>query len=186
MSKFLIKKNRDILSRLSNMKRFNNSIHMHDENVAEHSFYVALYSMEICNILRINGELRSVIIERALIHDVHEIELSDIPHDVKAKNSEILDFCLKFEEDYNNKNFPKIMARQDDLRHELDFIQNVVELADIISVKQYSLQECEFGNRKKFLPILYDTEKRINKIINYLYSVVDAELVKELENNIKE
>ena len=186
MSKFLIKKNRDILSRLSNMKRFNNSIHMHDENVAEHSFYVALYSMEICNILRINGELRSVIIERALIHDVHEIELSDIPHDVKAKNSEILDFCLKFEEDYNNKNFPKIMARQDNLRHELDFIQNVVELADIISVKQYSLQECEFGNRKKFLPILSDTEKRINKIINYLYSVVDAELVKELENNIKE
>lgn len=186
MSKFLIKKNRDILSRLSNMKRFNNSIHMHDENVAEHSFYVALYSMEICNILRINGELRSVIIERALIHDVHEIELSDIPHDVKAKNPEILDFCLKFEEDYNNKNFPKIMARQDNLRHELDFIQNVVELADIISVKQYSLQECEFGNRKKFLPILSDTEKRINKIINYLYSVVDAELVKELENNIKE
>ena len=82
---FLSKNARDILSRMSFMKRFNNEIHIHDENVAEHSFYVSFYSMAICDILgyKHNSPIRIGSIERALIHDIHETILSDIPHNVK-------------------------------------------------------------------------------------------------------
>lgn len=164
MSEFLLKENRDKLQRMSNMIRYNNEVHIHDENVAEHSFYVAVYAMELCDVLKIEGILRGLIIEKALIHDIHEIELSDIPHNVKKASKELEDYCLEFEEKFNRKYFNSLMNSIDDCKL-CTYVDAVVELADVLSVKQYAQQEVMFGNTKKFSPILENANYRINKLI---------------------
>ena len=79
MNNFLSKDGRDMLQRMSNMIRYNNAVHIHNENVAEHSFYVAMYAMCICDFLHTGDKFRAVAMEKALIHDVHDSEISDIP-----------------------------------------------------------------------------------------------------------
>ena len=167
MSEFLLKENRDKLQRMSNMIRFNNEVHIHDENVAEHSFYVAVYAMELCDVLHIKNNLRSLIIEKALIHDIHEIELSDIPHNVKNGSKELMDYCLGFEEKFNKRYFKDLINAIDDCKV-CTYVNAIVELADVLSVKQYAQQEVMFGNTKKFSPILNNANYRIDKLIEVI------------------
>lgn len=171
MSKFLLQENRDKLQRMSNMIRYNNEVHIHNENVAEHSFYVAVYAMEICDILEIYGELRGYIVEKALIHDIHEIELSDIPHNVKKNIDGFEDKCIEFEKDFNLCYFNDLM---NDIRLSENslLIESIVELADVISVKQYAQQELMFGNKKKFAPILDNANLRISMILYNIETLV--------------
>lgn len=165
MSEFLLKENRDKLQRMSNMIRYNNEVHIHNENVAEHSFYVAVYAMEISDILDLSIYYRRLVVEKALIHDIHEIELSDIPHNVKKNIEGFEEKCIDFEYEFNNDYFPNIINRIKGDRYE-ELIESIVELADIISVKQYAQQEVEFGNKKKFAPILENSEIRITNCMS--------------------
>ena len=167
MSEFLLKENRDKLQRMSNMIRYNNEVHVHDENVAEHSFYVAVYAMELCDVLHIKPELRNLIVEKALIHDIHEIELSDIPHNVKKASKELEDYCMAFEDKFNRRYFKNLIESIDDCKL-CTYVDAIVELADVLSVKQYAQQEVMFGNVKKFSPILENANYRIDKLIEVI------------------
>ena len=187
MSKsFLEKSERDKLQRMSNMIRYNNAVHIHNENVAEHSFYVAMYAMCICDFLHTGDSFRSVVIEKALIHDVHEIEISDIPHNVKHFMEGLDEQCVRFENEYNVSHFPNLMAEYDKFssvqKHIIDL---VVELADIISVRQYSQQEVEFGNVKRFGEIVENTNQRIDKCLNELFLFVEQKTIDKLAELIK-
>lgn len=164
MSEFLLKENRDKLQRMSNMIRYNNEVHIHNENVAEHSFYVAVYAMEICDVLEIPPHIRGLIVEKALIHDIHEIELSDIPHNVKKASKCLEDYCLEFEDKFNKQYFGSLVNSIDE-SNLCTYIDAVVELADVLSVKQYAQQEVRFGNTKKFNPILENANYRIDGLI---------------------
>ena len=174
MSKFLLQENRDKLQRMSNMIRYNNEVHIHNENVAEHSFYVAAYAMEICDILEIREDLRRFIIEKALIHDIHEIELSDIPHNVKKNIEGFEDKCIEFEKDFNLYYFSDLMNGIRLSENSL-LIESIVELADVISVKQYAQQEVMFGNKKKFAPILDNANHRISMILYNIEPLVNKD-----------
>lgn len=183
MSKLLEKENRNKLQRMSNMIRYNNEIHIHDENVAEHSFYTAVYAAELCDILGVCQYDRGLIIEKALIHDIHEIELSDIPHNVKKLDESIEKFCLQFENEFNVTYFFELMMRISGCKFP-DAINLIVELADVISVNQYSKQELMFGNKKKFYPILNSSIERINAICNKLTMYFDVEKIDRIRELI--
>ena len=172
MSSFLNKYNREQLHIMSNLVRYNNEIHNHSENVAEHSFYVAVYAMEICNILEVSDEIKLNCIQLALIHDIHEIELSDIPHNVKAKIPELSKICDEYEKKYNEEHFPNIKNE--------GISKLIVLIADCLSVYQYSLNEIQVGNSGRFIKIRNSSHDRIIKCLNKL----DEESRTKLENEI--
>lgn len=186
MNNFLSKDGRDMLQRMSNMIRYNNAVHIHNENVAEHSFYVAMYAMCICDFLHTGDKFRSVVIEKALIHDVHEIEISDIPHNVKHSMEGLSEQCIKFEEWYNATHFTTLQRDLNEFSNTQQAVINiVVELADILSVRQYSQQEVEFGNVKRFGEIVESTNNRIDRCLEDLALFVETKKVEELRELIK-
>lgn len=165
---FLTKKNRDVLQRMSFMKRFNNAVHIHEENVAEHSFYVAMYAYALCDELRIGGVLRQIIIEKALVHDVHESIVSDIPHNVKKMDADVEHFFESYERHYNRKNFTQLEKTYNGLfAVDQGICDLVVTLADVLSVRQYAELEVSLGN-KHFEEILEGTNNRISECIKQL------------------
>lgn len=159
---YLIKRDRDILQRMSFMKRFNNEMHFHDESVAEHSFYVSVFAMMICDELAISTDMRRVIIEKAVIHDIHETVISDVPHNVKMIEPSILKFYTDYELKYNSYHFLSLARIYDSLSlRDRQVCDEVVTLADIVSVIQYSQLEVSLGN-KKFEKILEGAWDRVD------------------------
>lgn len=55
------------------------------QSVAEHSFYVALYTQEICN--RIGWKCPDYMLLYALMHDMEEIRTGDIPPPAKKQHN---------------------------------------------------------------------------------------------------
>ena len=180
---FLTKENRDILQRMSFMKRFNNAVHIHDENVAEHSFYVAMYAYALCDELKISGELRQTIIEKALIHDVHETVVSDIPHNVKKMDGDVEHFFESYERHYNRNNFEQLEKTYNRMfAVDQGICDLVVMLADVLSVRQYSELEVSLGN-KHFEEILEGANKRILECIEQL-KIAKLTYISEVERLI--
>lgn len=145
---------------LKNMKRYNNTMTIKDESVAEHSFFVALFTLFI-SIER--GEsndqlLKNLII--ALCHDLPEIEISDIPHNIKAKNKELSDLVESEENEWYETYMPNEVKSivGNDFK-----MENDVLLADILSVVQYCNNEISLGN-KNFEEILSSSYERINEL----------------------
>lgn len=56
-----------------------------EQSMAEHSFYVALYAMHLCDFLKLPLPRRYPIVQWALIHDMPETVTSDIPGPVKRQ-----------------------------------------------------------------------------------------------------
>lgn len=175
---------RSKIQTMSSLIRYNNAIHIHDENVAEHSFYVALFTMAICDFLMVPTIIKYFSIQRALIHDVHEIELSDIPHNVKEEFPRLNDICLNFEEQFNNKHFPRMIGEEEafGLEH-MEVVNTIVVLADVLSVLQYSEQELSFGN-KKFEEIKELAISRIEDSLNTLNKHFNKDQIFRLHKEI--
>lgn len=83
------------VSRLRYVWRFSTSRIVHPESVAEHSYYVALYSMFIADWIvenyeyRVMGKYRDLkvdkglLLTRALLHDLEESRSGDVPRNFK-------------------------------------------------------------------------------------------------------
>lgn len=145
---------------LKNMKRYNNTMTIKDESVAEHSFFVALFTLFI-SIER--GEsndqlLKNLII--ALCHDLPEIEISDIPHNIKVKNPELNKLVENEEVEWYDKYMPTEIKKivENDFK-----MGNDVLLADVLSVVQYCNNEIALGNNN-FKEILDDANQRVNNL----------------------
>lgn len=135
--------------------RYNCRRHIKDESVAEHSYYVALLSMMICDEKKINDEkIRLDCFTKALLHDMPEIETNDITHNAKEKMN--LRKLLKlYEDDFFVRKFPlqSSLMRNDDY----DSIVNaIVLLADTLSVKQFTANELQIGNADDDMKEIYE------------------------------
>lgn len=180
---FLLKENRDKIQTMSNMIRYNNAVHIHNENVAEHSFYVSVYAMCLCDELEIHGTFRQVIIEKAITHDIHEIEISDIPHNVKKNIPGMIEFCNAYEQGYENARFPSLRRKFRELGEEgRKICQTIVTLADVISVLQYCEQEIQIGNTKRFEEIVNNTIPRVNEQLENLSMWYPKEKIENLKD----
>ena len=143
---------------LKNIVRYNTRQRLTDETVAEHSFFVALMSLMICDELGLSNDLKLRIIIKSLLHDMPEIEINDITHDVKERLN-LRSLLEKYEIEYYENNFPKyVKLMKDDETIETA----VMSLADILSVRQYALHELELGNNSASMKkIAIDAHDRV-------------------------
>lgn len=134
--------------RLQDLVRYSQIPRSHDETVAEHSYYVALYTMQICDELELSSEQKAKAMSIALIHDLPEIYTSDLPSDIKRDNPKLVEALEKVELDAINKHLSEYISLYKELEaHKYDkLIPMIVKLADIISVYQYTNHEISIGN----------------------------------------
>ena len=89
------------VNRLRYVTRFSTSLVLHRENVAEHSYYVALYGMflvywvqENVDLFDYNGSSRPIceleVLKRCLLHDVDESRTGDFQRPFKYSNKDLL------------------------------------------------------------------------------------------------
>lgn len=154
--------------KLKNLVRYNNRARLKDETVAEHSFFVALMSLIICDTLNFDKETTYQALVKAILHDMPEIDMNDITHDVKERLN-LAEIFEEYEAEYylkNFKSFKSLMNLQDGSLSSL-----VVLLADAESVKQFTQNEIMLGNNSKdMIKINKECQSRIDKLERSLYS----------------
>lgn len=160
------------LYRLKTVIRYNNRSHIKDESVAEHSFYVALIALQICDDYDVTDDIRLQCLIKSLLHDMPETELNDITHDVK--NALNLRPLLKqYEDEFYVKNYPKYIEL---MNNDVKIVDEIVKYADTLSVKQYVLNEIEIGNNSpEMTKILDNANERADKCKTYLEEVLRNE-----------
>lgn len=142
---------------LKNIIRYNNKIHITSENVAEHSFFVSLISLELCNMFDIEDSEKLRILSYAILHDMPEIDLNDITHDVKVRLG-LYQFLKGYEDDYFASNFP---LQRDLMTNPDETCKLIVDIADLFSVKQFVDRELSIGNKSTDIyKIQSDVEER--------------------------
>lgn len=147
---------------LKDVIRYNCRKHIKDESVAEHSFYVALMSLMICEEKHIKDEriIRDAV-TKSLLHDMPEIDLNDITHNVKEALN-LRPMLKKYEDEYFEHKFPeyaKLMADDSE-----NVVNTIVLLADSMSVKQFCMNEINLGNNDPEIKKIYESSvKRCEK-----------------------
>lgn len=158
------------LYKLKNIIRYNTRPKQTSESVAEHSFYVAVIALELCDEYGLSIEETNKIVIKALLHDMPEIEINDITYDAKEK-LKLRPYLKKYEDEYFDRRFPKYAKL---MKNDKSFDQLIVDLADAYSVLQYTNHEISLGNQtNEMLTIKESIKPRIEKI--------QTEILKELE-----
>lgn len=153
--------------KLKNLVRYNNRTKLKDESVAEHSFFVALMSLMICDTLEIDKETTYECLVKAVLHDMPEIEMNDITHDVKER-LKLETILQSYENEYYQKHFKSFASMMDLEDGSLSSI--IVALADTESVKQFVQNEKRLGNQSSdIIEIDDECQKRIARLEDALY-----------------
>lgn len=159
---------------LSDMKRYNNRIKIKDENIAEHSFFVAYNILKIGYDYKLSKEVVNEAVAMAIVHDYSEVFTSDIPHDCKQSHPELRDILSKVEHDFIEKQMPELLDRYDKLSNEHSLSAILVELGDAISVLQYSNREISLGNSTEDMRIIHNEVcSRVTRLFTTLEEVIE-------------
>lgn len=130
---------------LRSLIRYQNCNRLVNESVAEHSFYVAVFVLKLREYYDFNLE---VALKTALIHDIPEARISDIPHNIKIANPEVAAALEKAEE----KVTIDMLSEEANLllksfNHGDTVEGKICQLADVLSVVLYANDEIKCGNR---------------------------------------
>lgn len=150
---------------LRHLVRYQNCPRLINESVATHSFYTAIITLKLREYY--NFDLETAL-KTALIHDIPEAKISDVPHTVKKSNPDLSlalekaeqtvieemlsNKAAKYIEEFNRGSTPEGLA---------------VQLADILSVVLYANDEIQCGN-KVFNYIAIKAIARCKEVINNL------------------
>jgi len=128
---------------LSHIKRYSTIYTIRQESVAEHSFHVAAILFDIHQEYKFDlGRA----IQMAIVHDMPEIHLNDIPRIIKKKYPKIADAFEECEEEVI-KDFPhSVRNALEEYMEGRSVEYYMVKLADIIQCKQYAWTEVRLGN----------------------------------------
>ena len=147
-----------IWARMAHVKRYSSVPVQHSESVAEHTFYVCMFTYLIC--LRVKNETTGrgnvgvnmeVALRRAVVHDLDECVTGDIIRTFKHCDPEANKLLKKL----TTKNFKEAMEHvplgttilgdwSDAKKYDLE--GRIVELADLWSVAEYAQREILQGN----------------------------------------
>lgn len=159
--------------KLKDIIRYNTRIKITQESVAEHSFFVAVITLHLCNKYNLDEKTTSTCVIKALLHDMPEMEINDITHDVKEKLN-LRPLLKKYEDNYYKKYYPKYskMLCNDDE----NLVNTIVELADVLSVIQFCNREKTLGNTSKQIKeIVNNSEDRISVLYSKLKELTNHE-----------
>jgi len=131
---------------LKNLTRYNQRVRIKDESVAEHSYFVSLFTLLLCRKLKVGTKTTQDSLAYALIHDIPEIEISDIPHPVKSLNA-LRKIVGRLERDALEMILPDFLQLYENCESGQDEkVKTIVDLADVLSVIQYVSLEQKLGN----------------------------------------
>lgn len=184
-------------SRLRYVMRWSTFRNVHPESVAEHSFYVALYSLFICEWLRTKDSLLYLTtydaLAKALVHDLEEARSGDMPRDFKISDTRLEDI-LKLTSRIAMKQALDELAPVSAVHSRVtawwenakssDLTGSIVAFADFLSVLSYLLQERQDQN--------YSVATHVQGMRKYYTHFLDTrydfirELVQETEPFLKE
>jgi 5'-deoxynucleotidase YfbR-like HD superfamily hydrolase len=124
------------------------------ENVAEHSFWVVLYSMMIHRGLGGPAEALPLVLAYAAVHDLPECLTGDVVRTFKYSSPEMKS-AVDVAEEALVRRFPpgllevysEALDGTDDERHGW-YVKDVVKAADFLSLYQYMWRERSKGNRE--------------------------------------
>ena len=130
---------------LRSLIRYQNCNRLVNESVAEHSFYVAVFVLKLREYYDFNLE---VALKTALIHDIPEARISDIPHNIKLAYPEVAAALVKAEE----KVTVDMLSEEANVllksfNHGDTVEGKICQLADVLSVVLYANDEIKCGNR---------------------------------------
>lgn len=153
MSKYFASGWRD----MSYVPRWGIARRIRTQNLAEHSYFVALYSSQIADIIKWGGD-RGELLKYALLHDIDETITGDIPgpfkraavDKIKAKKA-INDVMV---EKFGPDNVSVINDASDD-------IKNIVKVADCIDEICYLEEESLMGNHRWLEKVRKEAMRRL-------------------------
>lgn len=126
------------------IQRYSITPRITNETVAEHSFFVATYVMELYK--DYNFDLNKAV-QMAIIHDFAESFIGDITLSTKTMCPDLVEAVSNAEKEVMFQNFPSFiyeLYREYEQRTSVESL--IVKLADTMQVKQYAGNEIELGN----------------------------------------
>jgi len=144
---------------LSSQIRYNNRIRLKDEDLAQHSYYVAYNILRIGYDYKIKKEIVQEAVCRAIFHDLDEQFTSDIPHDCKVQFPELRAMVADIGLKYIQTKAPFAEEYFVNYSEKEDFPNLLVEIADAISVLQYTNRELILGNSTEGIKIISNEVK---------------------------
>jgi len=126
------------------IQRYSITPRITNETVAEHSFFVATYVMELYKDYKFDLN-KSV--QMAIIHDFAESFIGDITLSTKTMCPDLVEAVSNAEKEVMFQNFPSFiyeLYREYEQRTSVESL--IVKLADTMQVKQYAGNEIELGN----------------------------------------
>lgn len=160
---------------LSSQIRYNNRVRIKDEDLAQHSYFVAYNIIKVGYDYNIDKRIVEEAVCRAIVHDIDEMYVSDIPHDCKASYPELRVLVRDIGIEYIKSESPELYDYFMDYSNKKDIASLLVDIGDAISVLQYTNRELALRN---------DTEDM--KIISNEIKARVIRLFDDLESRLKE
>ncbi len=129
--------------RLAFINRYTNVIRIRNEDVAQHSFFVAAIVLKLHD--KYDFDL-GVALQAAISHDITEADLSDVTHDVKRDNPGLKVEISIAEAKVIGKYPEAVVKGFMDFENTSSLPGKVANLADVIQVQQYIDSEISLGN----------------------------------------
>lgn len=147
------------------LTRYNNKFKVINESVAEHMYFVSLVVLKLSEYVKFDLQRALVM---AIIHDLTEIDLSDVTHDVKTKFPDLAKMIenkelLIFHEKYSNL-YDAFLEFFEDKTLE----SNVVHLADVVSCIQYSRNELKLCNNQYMTKVEAVSLERVDEYLRLI------------------
>lgn len=140
---------------LSSQIRYNNRIRIKDEDLAQHSYYVAYNIMKLGYDFNIKQETIEKAVCRAIVHDLDEQFTADIPHDCKVQFPELREMVSKIGLDFIKQKASFATQYFLDYSNLDDLCNLLVNMGDALSVLQYVTREIELGNKTEAMKIIH-------------------------------
>jgi 5'-deoxynucleotidase YfbR-like HD superfamily hydrolase len=77
-----------VIAGMSSVKRYSMQTMSRSESVLEHTGWVALTALLICDRLDLEDELTGIVLQKALLHDVEEVVLGDVARPTKHHSAD--------------------------------------------------------------------------------------------------
>ena len=126
------------------IQRYSITPRITNETVAEHSFFVATYVMELYKDYKFD---LNKAVQMAIIHDFAESFIGDITLSTKTMCPDLVEAVSNAEKEVMFQNFPSFiyeLYREYEQRTSVESL--IVKLADTMQVRQYAGNEISLGN----------------------------------------
>ena len=161
---------------LRNLIRYQNVHRNINESVAEHLFYVSCLVLKLREYYTFDLEKA---LKTALIHDIQERYISDVPHNIKTANPNLAKALKEAEDNITTQIFSdEACEYMKNFNHGTSPEGLAVQLADVLSVVLYASAEIESGNQV-FNYISIKAISRYKDIMNKIDAYRNPQYTKE-------